>query len=167
MLSGKSPPVAQLASIPSLQHITASINPEIRMLLGKKARYRGSGTSLYKDRIYVREQIKQAFAQWPFLIESLCIRFPCGLLDGNREVIIIDCEIWEPLITSRGLHALHNANLLVLSVDGNGITQDFATLIKSAFYLQKVIVSPQNHRVVALEINDPKPVDSMAWSCKR
>ncbi|KAH3762498.1 leucine Rich Repeat family protein [Pelomyxa schiedti] len=162
MITGKLPTPTRLLSIPSQQFFVNSLRPEIAHLLGKKARYRGNGASLPKDRIYVREMIKQAFGIWPFFIESLSIKFPCGLLDGNREVVITDCEIWEPLITARCLNAMHGANLLILSVDGKGITQDFATMIKSAYYLQKVIIAPQNHRVATIELNDPRPLDSMA-----
>ena len=100
----------------------------------------------------MRDQIKVAFSIWPFAIDSISLRFPCGLLDGNREVVIADTEIWEPLSTSKGQRAIHDANILVLSVDANGVTSDLATLIKSSYYLQKVVISPETHRYVLLEV---------------
>lgn len=88
--------------------------PDVLSVLGKKFRFIGQGLNFEKDRIYIREQIKQVISKYGYLMVKFLVRVPCMILEGNKELIEISGRSSHHLNFKS---AIKSANLLMVAVD--------------------------------------------------
>lgn len=62
---------------------------DIKPMLGRHLIFKGKGSDLNLDRIFIREKLLEMINQYGFIIEHIQIMLPCGILQGNRELFVL------------------------------------------------------------------------------
>ncbi len=146
-----------LPNIPSSDHLP--LQKDILPLLGKCIRFQGRGKDIHLDRIYIREKILEIINRYGFITEDIHIRMPCGVLKGNRELILLDIVPSDISINTNNSNSnnsslnmnnnnnnkrdfsIQNANMLIITIDRKGITPAISELLKSSGFLNRLSAS--------------------------
>ena len=96
--------------------------------MGKSYRFRGLGENFNLDRIYVREKLRDVIVNYSFYVCNLLVKMPCGLLEGNKDLVeISSIEVTNP----KTIQSISTANLLIVLLDKKGITSEIADTMRS------------------------------------
>lgn len=83
------------------------------------------------DRVYVRETIKRIFAQYEYFTKSIEVKVPARVLQGGRKEIVVlsDTTAHGHIRSSHIVQYINSADMLLLAVDNNGITNELARYV--------------------------------------
>lgn len=141
-----------LSGIKTMQDLPIPIS--IRTLLGRSVIFRGKGTNLNTDRIFVREKLLETVTRFGFLADKIQVKLPCGLLKGNRQLTVIDSDCFDPLSKERRDKILQSVNLLLVSLDKKGIPSQIGELLRTSNFLEKYLKSNEEHKMVFLDLGE-------------
>ena len=160
----------------------AFIHGEIRLLLGRKVRFRGAGKNIDVDRIFIREKIREIRAKYLLYADNFLIRIPSLLLRGNRE-FLLTATAPPPTPTlplssttttaaaasgaAPGTGATKSSSLLkqvvpitspsnvvVVVVDQRGITPELRHFLASTRFLERIIRNPIDYKLQLVLVAD-------------
>ena len=126
-------------------------------LLGKTFKFKGSGRDINLDRIYIREKIFEFNSRYTYLIEQLHVQMPSAILEGNKELILLDSS--EDY--SKSLNILDNTNLLLIAIERRGISDSLSNLLKKSKFLDKYLTKSEEHKIAVLDLTEREEVESL------
>jgi GTPase SAR1 family protein len=143
-----------------LQHISTPhdfvLPPDVQSVVGKNFRFSGRGYDPEEDRIYIREKIREVSRQFGLFMCRLMVRIPCGILEGNKELVEISGIYSSDLTTKL---TLQNANLVMVAVNRTrGITGDLIALLKQSGLVEKLLADPEQHTAIFLELEETSKI---------
>eukprot|EP01127_Copromyxa_protea_P019967 TRINITY_DN6588_c0_g1_i1.p1 TRINITY_DN6588_c0_g1~~TRINITY_DN6588_c0_g1_i1.p1 ORF type:complete len:1889 (+),score=263.28 TRINITY_DN6588_c0_g1_i1:30-5669(+) len=139
-----------LSGISSPQEL--ELTCQCKKLMGKNYRFTGLGKDLIHDRVYIREKIRETIQHYGFYMVRFLVRVPCTILEGNKELIEVAGTPSSGLHTKR---TLENANLLMVAVDSQGISQEVSDLIKSSKFPEHLLSDRHDRKAMFLQIENP------------
>jgi hypothetical protein len=150
------------------------IRAPIRALLGKVHRYIGGGRDPVVDRVFVREKIKEVVRQYQYLITTIEVKVPASVLREGRKEIVILSGIYHPQLplnliivlihflpdstahshvrSAHIIQTINTADMLMLAVDSNGLTNELASLLYNSRFSAKL--SKDHSKVMILDLSE-------------
>lgn len=118
-------------------------------LAGKNYRFTGIGRELVQDRVFIREKIRETIQHYGFYMVRFLVRVPCTVLEGNKELIEVAGNPSDRLHSKR---CVENANLLMVTVDSQGLSPEISELIRSSKFPEHLLADRHDRKAVFLQI---------------
>lgn len=125
--------------IPLKVHSSAELplHPSVFTVLGKTYQFTGQGANVNLDRIYIREKLLEAINRYPFIIEKILIKMPCGLLNGEKQLILAESNTIDQESREKVISQVESANLVLVAIDSRGPSADLLDVLKKSKILEK------------------------------
>eukprot|EP01114_Cavostelium_apophysatum_P008637 TRINITY_DN2126_c0_g1_i1.p1 TRINITY_DN2126_c0_g1~~TRINITY_DN2126_c0_g1_i1.p1 ORF type:complete len:1679 (-),score=453.03 TRINITY_DN2126_c0_g1_i1:53-5089(-) len=147
-----------------LQNITSPADlpvPEsTASLLGRSVTFRGRGRDPNIDRIFIREKMMETVNRFGFMTEATEVRMPCGILNGNRDLIVFDFNETEIFVSHNKDASLSNVNLLFVAVDSRGLSPHVKELLLRSRILEQMVRGSEQHKLVFIDLGEREQVSN-------
>ena len=123
-------------------------------VIGKTFCFKGKGENIAIDRIFIREKLKEIARQYGFLTHNVIVKLPSKMVEGKIEVILADIVDNDESKKWKALNSLKRSNLLVLTVDENGICEETCDMLFKSGFIEKLLEGTEEQRIIVSELSE-------------
>ena len=146
------------------ENFKVEVDKSLEDIFGKRIIYKGSGSSLDIDRLFIRDKLNQVMSrskedpnsQRRFLLKSVTLYLPCSILSSNSEILDSpgtgDLDPLNSYLLSK--HLKHTSNLFMIMHRSLQEAQNLYELLEGSSFLTKVINNPERRKIISINYRE-------------